>query len=89
MIYKASKQFWKDYQELPPEIQKKAKNAFSQFKANPRHPSLETHPIRGTRNPKIFEGYITKSYRFTFHYDVDSVVFRRIGDHSIIDKGDW
>lgn len=86
MEYKTTKSFWEDYKALPPELQEKAKKNFELFKENPRHPSLQTHQIRGTDNPKIFEGYLDKGYRFTFEYGEDSVIFRRIGPHSIIDE---
>jgi hypothetical protein len=67
-------------------MKKRARKAFELFKENPRHPAFETHPIRGTNNPKIIEGYLTKGYRFTFHYEDDIVVFRRIGKHDIVDQ---
>ncbi len=86
MQYKRTKSFKKDYQRLPADIQDGAKKAFEAFRQNPRHSSLHTHKIRGTSNPTIWEGYIDKGYRFTFHYEGDTVVFRRIGPHSIIDE---
>lgn len=86
MEYKALRSFWRDYRNLPPKLQEKAKKAFALFKQNPHHPSLQTHPIRGTSNPKIFEGYLDRGYRFTFHYEEGAVVFRRIGSHDIIDE---
>lgn len=86
MRYKPLKSFWEDYAELTPELQERADKAFELFKENPRHPSLQTHHIRGTRKPKVYEGYVTKSCRFTFHYRGDTIVFRRIGPHSVIDE---
>lgn len=85
MKHQPTEHFWKQYQKLPPEIKRKAKKAFSLFKDNPSHPSLRVHPIQGTGNPKIYEGYVDKFYRFTFHYDGDTIVYRKIGPHSIID----
>lgn len=86
MEYKATKSFWEDYKNLPPELKEKAKKNFELFKQNQRHPSLQTHHIKGTSNPKVYEGYLDKGYRFTFHYEEGSVVFRRIGSHGIIDE---
>jgi mRNA-degrading endonuclease YafQ of YafQ-DinJ toxin-antitoxin module len=88
MKYKSTRKFQEDYQKLTPELKEKAKKVFRLFQDNPRHPSLQTHSIRGTKNPKIFEGYVDRNsgYRFTFHYEEDTVVFRRIGPHKIIDK---
>lgn len=86
MKHRALKSFWKDYEKLPEELKEKARKAFFLFKENPRHQSFQTHHIKGTGNPKIFEGYLDKGYRFTFHYEDDAAVFRRIGPHSIIDE---
>lgn len=86
MAHKPTQRFWEDYRRLPDDIKKKARKAFRLFSQNPRHPSLETHYIRGTNNPKVYEGYIDRGYRFTFHYEEDAVVYRRIGPHSIVDE---
>lgn len=34
----------------------------------------------------IWEGYITKSYRFTFSSAKEEFIFRNVGPHGIIDK---
>lgn len=86
MEYKYLQSFRDDYKKLPPQIQERVKKALELFEQNQRHPSLQTHPIRGTSNPKIFEGYISKSYRFTFHYGEDSIIFRRVGPHNVVDQ---
>jgi hypothetical protein len=86
MRFKTADSFWQDYRGLPKGIKEKARRIHKQFVADPRHPSIKTHKIRGTSNPVIFEGYIDKGYRFTFHYEEDCIVFRRCGPHSIIDE---
>ena len=86
MQHKPTKRFWKDYRRLPKDVQEKARKAFKQFAENPKHPSLKTHKIKGAKNPDVFEGYIDENYRFTFHYEPDAIVYRRIGPHSIIDE---
>ena len=35
--------------------------------------------------PDVWEGRIDVNYRFTFHYDGDTCVFRNIGPHAIIE----
>lgn len=35
---------------------------------NPRHPGLQTHAIRGTKNPKVFEAYVDKKNRVTWYW---------------------
>jgi mRNA-degrading endonuclease RelE of RelBE toxin-antitoxin system len=86
MKYERSKNFRRDFRKLPQHIQQKVLKALLLFEENPRHPSLQTHIIRGAGNPKVFEGYVDRNYRFTFHYEDDTVVFRRVGPHSIIDQ---
>lgn len=76
--------FWEDYKKLPKSIQKKVDKAVRIFPENRRHPSFASHKIKGTKNPTILECYLGKKYRFTFHYEGDFIVFRRVGDHSII-----
>lgn len=86
MEFKTTKSFWRDYRNLTPELKERARKSFELFKENPQHPSFQTHIIKGTNNPKIFEGYLDKGNRFTFHYEEDCIVFRRIGPHNIVDK---
>lgn len=86
MNYERSKSFRRDYRKLPAHVQEKVLKALMLFEQNSRHPSLQTHIIRGTKNPKVFEGYVDQNYRFTFHYEDDTVVFRRVGPHSVIDE---
>jgi hypothetical protein len=53
---------------------------------NPRHPGLQTHPVRGTRNPKVFEAYVDMKNRVTFHWDGDTIVLRNNCHHDIIKR---
>lgn len=84
MQYRILDTFWDDYNQLPEDIKKKVDKVLRIFPANPKHPSFKSHTIKGTKNPKRFEGYVDKKYRFTFVYEKNTIVFRRVGDHSII-----
>ena len=53
---------------------------------NPRHPSLRTHQVRGTRNPKVFEAYVDRKNRVTFHWDEGRVVLRNNCNHDILKR---
>jgi len=89
MKYRRTPQFKEDFQSLPADIKAKVPKAYKRFRDDPRHPALQVHKIRGarTRDGKdIWEGRIDQDYRFTFHYDDDTVYFRRIGSHSIIEE---
>jgi len=79
-----SESFKKDFQRLPKEIQKIAERKLNLFIKNTRHPSLRIKKIKGLKN--IWEGSITKSYRFTFLMKNDVCILRRIGTHDILKK---
>lgn len=88
MKFRKSKRFDKSFDNLPSEIQEKARKAFSLFKVQPHppfHPSLVIKKIRGTNN--IWEGRVDRFYRFTFEIlkEDDEIVyfFRNIGPHDI------
>ncbi len=74
--------FKKDYKKLPPEIRDKVDKQLTFLMGNPDHPSLNLHPIQGTKG--IWEGYIDYHYRFTFEVEDECYVLRKVGLHSII-----
>ncbi len=77
-----TKAFQRDFQDLPREIQSQAEKQLALFVENPRHPSLRIKKMEGFRN--IWEGRITRSYRFTFQLEDDTVILRRIGTHDTL-----
>jgi len=48
------------------------------------HPSLRVKRIQGTKNR--WEGSVTMKYRFTFELIEDTIIFRAIGTHDILNK---
>lgn len=80
-----SRVFQKDYQNLPKETRAQADKQLLLFVQNPRHPSLRVQKIKGSRRP-LWEGRITRGYRFTFEWEGDKVILRRIGSHAIVDR---
>lgn len=74
--------FKKDYKKLSPEIRDKVDKQLFFLLNNPEHPSLNLHPVRGTRG--IWEGYIDYHYRFTFEIEGEFFVLRKVGPHNII-----
>jgi len=80
--YRLSNSFKKQYQTLPEEIRKAFKEELVLFLTNMHHPSLRVKKIQGDENR--WEGSITMKYRFTFHFDEETVVFRTIGTHDIL-----
>ena len=74
--------FKKDYKKIPSAIKDKVDKQLEFLISNPGHPSLNLHPIRGTKT--IWEGYVDYHYRFTFEIEEDFYVLRRAGTHDII-----
>ncbi len=73
--------FKKDFHRLPKEIQVLVEQKLVLFLDNPRHPSVMAKKIEGT--DYIWEGRITRNYRFTFQIENDLCVLRRVGLHDI------
>ena len=74
--------FDKDYQSLPETVQAQAEKQLTTLLENPHHPSLRIKKIKG--HPYVWEGRITKSYRFTFQIVGEVYLLRRIGTHDIL-----
>ena len=83
MQYRKLTQFQKSYAKLPEAIKKKTQKAFELFKRDRSHPSLNIKLIQG-QTRKIYEGRINKYYRFTFEQVNDTIYFRNVGRHDII-----
>lgn len=79
-----TKSFEKDYENLPKDIQKHCDGQILLLLKNPHHPSLRTSKIQGFKG--IWEGRITREYRFSFQIAEDIYVVRRIGKHDKVLK---
>lgn len=53
---------------------------------DPRHTDLQTHHIRGTSKPKVYEAYVDKKNRVTFHWEGEKIVLRNNCNHDILRK---
>tara|TARA_Y100000294_G_C8440660_1_gene290585 strand:- start:26 stop:283 length:258 start_codon:yes stop_codon:yes gene_type:complete len=82
MILRQLGSFKKAFKKLPPEIQKQFDKKLKLFVKNPRHPSLKVKKMEDPRN--IWEGRITYSYRFTFQVEGNTLIFRKVGTHDIL-----
>ena len=82
MKIQTTKPFDKDYDTLPESIKNRADKQLTLLLENPNHPSLRLKKIKG--HLSIWEGRITKSYRFTFQISGDIYILRRIGTHDIL-----
>ena len=76
--------FKHDYQRLPKHIQKQTDRKLRYLVTDITHPSLRIKRVR--RYNEVFEGSITKDYRFLFQTTPDGYVLLRIGTHDILDR---
>jgi mRNA interferase RelE/StbE len=79
-----TQQFDRDHEDLPPKIKERADSKLALFVKNPRHPSLGTKKMEG--HSSIWEGRVSKSYRFTFQMEKGTCILRRIGTHGVLDR---
>jgi mRNA interferase RelE/StbE len=82
MKLQRSERFKREFQSLPATIQRRAEKQLALFLNNSRHPSLRIKKMQGI--PGIWEGRITRSYRFTFELHNDLCILLRIGTHDIL-----
>lgn len=75
--------FKRDYAKLPPHIQQALDKALIFFFSHERYPSLRIKKLPGT---SIWYGRLTRGYRFTFQYQDNCVMLRRVGTHKILDN---
>ncbi len=76
--------FIHDYQALPDHLQKAVDKKLKLLLSNLRHPSLNIKKMRDPRN--IWEGRISRGYRFTFQMQGEVCLLRRLGTHDILKK---
>jgi mRNA-degrading endonuclease RelE of RelBE toxin-antitoxin system len=84
MKFKRTDKFKKQYKKLPQQIQRSAKKQLGLLFSNPDHPSLNIKKMRDPR--EIWEGRITRSYRFTFQIVEETYLLRTIGTHDILNN---
>ena len=79
-----SRQFKKEYSNLPKEIQKTFDRKLKLLLQDMSHPSPRVKMIQGTKNR--WEGSVTMKYRFTFEFLENGLIFRTIGTHDILNR---
>ena len=82
MKIQRTQEFHECFRRLPKNIQGQVKKKLALFFNNPHHPSLKTKKMQGFEN--IWEGRITKNYRFTFQIQGDVYVLRKVGVHDVL-----
>ena len=76
--------FTEQYEKLAPSTQKRTDEKLQLLLIDPRHPSLQIKKMRGFEG--IWEGRISRNYRFTFQIEGDTYILRKIGQHEILRK---
>jgi len=79
-----TKNFIRDYRNLPPPVQKAIDKQLEFLLSDSQHPSLHIKKMQDPRN--IWEGRVSGSYRFTFQVEGDTYIMRKIGSHDILKK---
>lgn len=79
-----TKRFKKDYKKLPPNLQKRTDEKLRYLLQDITHPSLRIKRVQKYKD--IFEGRITKGYRFLFAINSDGYILYRAGKHDLLDK---
>jgi mRNA-degrading endonuclease RelE of RelBE toxin-antitoxin system len=82
MKVRLTRRFERDYARLSEDIKARAEKQIALLLADPRHVSLNIKKMGGYES--IWEGRITRSYRFTFQITEDTYTLRRIGTHDIL-----
>lgn len=84
MKIKPSAKFAQDYRNLPPLLRKRTDEKLKLLLENPQHPSLGLKKMKGFS--EIWEGRVTKNYRFTLQIQGDFYILRKIGIHDILKR---
>jgi len=77
--------FKRDYKKLPASIQKRTDEKLKVLVQNVSHPSLRVKRIQKYKG--VFEGSVTKNYRFFFQITTEGYILLRVDKHDILEKG--
>lgn len=83
MKSRRTKQFHKLFAQLPPHVQKQAREAYQLFKQNPYHPGL--HFKRIDSQEPIYSVRVSLGYRAVGRYEGDTIIWYWIGSHADYD----
>lgn len=79
MKSKATPKFWKLYNQLSTDMQKRARKAYQTWKTNPRTPGLQFKRI--SKATPIYSARINNNYRVLGVLQDDRVTWFWLGDH--------
>ena len=86
MEHRATEACWQAYQDLPPEIQKRADKQFALLKRNPRYPSLQFKKVGESHGQEVWSARVTLNYRALALKRPDTFLWFWIGDHKTYEE---
>lgn len=84
MNSKTTCQFWKLYDSLPLDIQRRARKAYELWRVNPHHLSL--HFKRVDDEEPVYSARVTDDYRVLGLLEDDTVIWFWIGKHEAYER---
>lgn len=84
MISRTTTAFRRQFAVLPREVQKQARAAFKQFKANPHHPGLYFKKL--PPHEDIWSARISRDYRAMARWRGEVILWFFIGSHADYDE---
>jgi hypothetical protein len=78
-----SRAFKRELARKPVDMQAAILECVNRLGENPRHPGLHTHRVQGTRG-QVFEAYVDRANRVTFHWEGPDIVLRKHCNHDIL-----
>jgi hypothetical protein len=81
---KTTRSFWRNFDALPANVRRHAKQAYALFRNNPSHPSLHFKKLEGEQD--IYSVRVGLNYRALGVMKGDRVVWYWIGDHREYDR---
>ncbi len=79
MKSKATPKFWKLYNQMPTDMQRRARKAYETWKYNPRTPSLQFKRV--SKSMAIYSARINDDYRVLGLLQDDTVTWFWLGHH--------
>jgi hypothetical protein len=79
MRSRATRKFWRQFENLSPDVQERARQAYKQWRDNPAHPSL--HFKRVSNAEAIYSVRVGLHHRALGLLDQDGVTWFWIGSH--------
>lgn len=76
--------FKRELQKKPPALQRAILQCVASLVSDPRHPGLQVHQVQGTAG--VWEAYVDRKNRITFHFEGGVIVLRRHCNHDIITR---